>query len=233
MRFRHAERGDERQHFLELRAALLELGVTAAERVELRERIGERRRARLDECEQLVRDRRRQCERIAGQRLAHVIRATLVELVDLTQHERLPPGILDAEHVQVAAHQLAVVDLDRERPDAEIAEHAVDDGRKLGVVAHRELILADDVDVALVELAESSALRALAAIDALDLVTAEREREIVLVLGDVARERHREIEPERQIGLLALLHANLWTGRNRPDARSRRLPWSGGCSKTP
>ena len=60
----------------------------------------------------------------------------------------------------------------------------------LGVVADRQLILADDVDVALVELAEAAALRALAAIDALDLVAAEREVQLVLVLGDVAREGH-------------------------------------------
>ncbi len=120
--------------------------------------------------------------------------------------ERLLLAVADAERFEIAAHQLAVVDLDRERPDAEIAEYAVDDGRQLGVVADRELILADDVDVALVELAEAAALRALAAIDALDLVAAEREGQIVLVLGDVARERHREIETQRELGLLALLH---------------------------
>src|SRR6185437_14381057 len=96
----------------------------------------------------------------------------------------------DAQALEIAAHQLAVVELDGERADRQLAEYAVDHRRNLGVVANRQGILADHVDVALVELAETPALGALAAIHLLHLVTAEREAEVALVLGDVTRQRH-------------------------------------------
>jgi hypothetical protein len=63
------------------------------------------------------------------------------------------------------------------------------------------------VDVALVELAEAPALRTFAAVHALHLVAAERKGEIVLVLGDVTRQRHGEIEAECQLRHGALRQA--------------------------
>ena len=105
---------------------------------------------------------------------------------------------VDAEAFEPATQQLAVVELDGELADRQRLEHRRDHRRDLGVVARRQRILADHVDVALVELAEAAALRALAAIHALHLVAAEREREFVFVLGDVARQRHGEVEAQRQ-----------------------------------
>src|SRR3546814_6425040 len=67
-------------------------------------------------------------------------------------------------------------------------------------MARRQRVLADHVDVALVELAETPALGALAAVHALHLVAAERERQLVLVLGHVARQRHRQVEAQRELG---------------------------------
>ena len=81
----------------------------------------------------------------------------------------------------------------------------MDHRRHLGVVAHAERVLADHVDVALVELAEAAALGALAAVHALDLVAAEREGQVVFVFGHVARQGHREVEAQGQLGLAALL----------------------------
>ncbi len=132
-------------------------------------------------------------------------RAALVELVHFAQHQHLALAVGDAQAFEEAAQQLAVVELHRERADAQLREHGMDHGRHFGVVAHRQGILADHVDVALVELAEAAALGALAAIDALHLVAAERKRQLMFVFGHVARQRHREVEAQRQFGLAALL----------------------------
>src|SRR3546814_10046820 len=69
----------------------------------------------------------------------------------------------------------------------------------LGVEAHAQRVLADHVDVALVELAETAALGALAAVHPLHLVAPEREGGVVFVFGDVARQRHGEVETQRQL----------------------------------
>ncbi len=87
----------------------------------------------------------------------------------------------------------------------QLLEDGMDHRRHLGVMTDREPILAHDVDVALVKLAEASALGSLAAVHALDLIAAEREMELVLVLGHVTRERHREIETQSELGRMTLL----------------------------
>jgi hypothetical protein len=76
----------------------------------------------------------------------------------------------------------------------------------LGVKPDRQGILADHVDVALVKLAKAPALRALTAIDALDLVAPERKIEFMLMFRHIAGERHGEVEAQGQFGLAALLH---------------------------
>ena len=113
---------------------------------------------------------------------------------------RLLLAVGDAEAFEVAAQQLAVVELDGEGADRQLARTCR--GSPPGSRRRkrtRQRVLADHVDVALVELAEAAALRALAAVHALDLVAAEREGELVLVLGDVARQRHGEVEAQRQL----------------------------------
>ena len=61
------------------------------------------------------------------------------------------------------------------------------------------------VDVALVELAEPSAGRPIGTPDRLDLVALEEPRQLALVLRDDARERHREVVAQREVGLAARL----------------------------
>ena len=200
MRLRHAEGVDQAQHFLQFAATLLHRFRAGTERIEFVERVLQRGRAHLHEGEDPGGHFGAQTERFAGQRVAHVVGAALVQLVHLAQHQHLLLAIDDAEALEVAAHQLAVVELDGKRADRQFAEHAVDHRRDLGVVAHRQRVLADHVDIALVELAETPALRALAAVHLLHLVAAEREAEVALMLGDVARERHGEVEAQRQLG---------------------------------
>jgi hypothetical protein len=116
-----------------------------------------------------------------------------------------------------------MVELDGEFADRQRLEHRRDHRGDLGIVARRQRILADHVDVALVELAEAAALRAFAAIHALHLVAAEREREFVFVFGDVARQRHRQVEAQcqfRQDGSWPAIRADF--GR-RLLQRPRRL----------
>jgi hypothetical protein len=104
--------------------------------------------------------------------------------------------------VQQRLQHLAVVDADAELADRHLAEDAVDDARDLGLGEDGEPLAVDDVDVALVELAEAALprLRRLAAPHALDLVAAEREGKLALVHGDIARERHGEVEAQRALG---------------------------------
>ena len=75
----------------------------------------------------------------------------------------------------------------------------MDDRRDFGVVAWRQRILADHVDIALVELTEATALGAFATVHALHLVATERERQFMLVFGHVARQRHGQVEAQRQL----------------------------------
>jgi hypothetical protein len=163
------------------------------------ERVLQRGGANLHEGENLLRHLGAEVERLAGQRIAHVIGAALVQLVHLAQHQHLLLAVDYPQAFEIAAHQLAVVELDGERADVQFAKHAVDHRRNFSVVAHRQRVLADHVDVALVELAEAAALRALAPINSLHLVTAKRKAQLALVLGHVARQRHGEIETQRQL----------------------------------
>ena len=210
MRFRHTERLDQAEHLLQLRPALFERRAACAKRVEFRQGIDERGRAERDEIDEFVHDVRGKTKGVTGQRCTHRIRAAFVELVHLAQHGSLTLSVGESQPFEPAAHQFAIVDLDRERAKVEVAEHVVDDRRQFGVVAYRQTVLADHVDVALVELAKPSTLRAFAPIHTLDLVTAEWKREIAFVLSHVARERHGQVEAQREFGLLALLHR---TGR--------------------
>nr|WP_238695100.1 hypothetical protein [Ornithinimicrobium flavum] len=154
----------------------------------------------LDEGEDPLDDLLGEVEAGAGEGLGEVGRSPLVQLVHLAQDGGLGVRVGDAQVIVETPEQLAVVDLDGEGADGQVGEDAVDDRRRLGVVPHGELVLADDVHVALVELAEPAPLRALAAVDALHLVAAEGEGELVLVLGHVARQGDGEVEPEGELG---------------------------------
>ena len=59
------------------------------------------------------------------------------------------------------------------------------------------------VDVALVELAEASLRRAIGAPHRLDLISLEKLRQVVLILRDDARERHREVVSQREVRFAA------------------------------
>ena len=81
----------------------------------------------------------------------------------------------------------------------------MNDRRDFGIVAHRQRIFADHVDVALIKLAETPFLRALAAVDPLDLVTTEGKRQLVLMLGHITGQRHGQIEAQGELRGAALL----------------------------
>ena len=205
---RHAQGPHQAEHLPQLGDALGQRGAAGGaglDRVEAGQRVLVVGGADLDEPQDALDHLRRQAEAVAGQGGAQVVLAPLVELVHLAQHGRLLLAVDDPQVLVEAAQQLAVVDLDGERADGQVGEDRVDDRRALGVVAHRQLVLADDVDVALVELAEPPALRPLAPVDPLHLVAPEREGQLVLVLGDVARQRHGQVEAQRQLGVCRLL----------------------------
>ena len=129
----------------------------------------------------------------------HGVRTDLLELVDLPQH---CGGVLEADAAVEALSQLAVVDAQHERGDGQCGQGVDHHEGELDVVAEREGAVPDDVHVRLGELARAALLGALAAPDLLDLVAAEREGEVSVVLHHVAGERHGEVEVQRERTLL-------------------------------
>src|SRR5262249_17235469 len=141
----------------------------------------------------------------------------LAGLVERAQY-RVRRFFADIEVAQNAFQHLPVVNADAELADRHFLERRVDDARDLRLEEVRERLAADDVDVALIELAEAAALhlRVLAAPHALDLVAPEREGELALAHRDVARERHGQVEAQRAPGrgLVVLLRGE---ARERVD----------------
>ena len=144
--------------------------------------------------------------RLAGQHLhlvdkelAHLFRADLIELVD--DAHNVARALAHAVHGIEAVEELAVIDLDLELCDAEGREGAVDDGGYLGLVDYVELAVADDVDIGLIELAETAALGALAAVDLAYLIAAEREGQLGIMRRDVFRQRHGQVKAQRKVAV--------------------------------
>ena len=197
-RVRHAELAYRIRHFAELVQPLRVRLVAVGEIGEQRERLGALAARRNDAVE------------LGGGLRRHALAAELAEdrllgllggLVERAQHVACP-GLRHLEVLQDALQQLAVVDADAELADRHFPEDCVDDARDLGLEEIRQRVATDDVDVALIELAEAPALHlgVLAAPHALDLVAAEGKGELALAHRDVAGERHREVEAQRPLG---------------------------------
>jgi hypothetical protein len=107
-------------------------------------------------------------------------------------------AIADPQALEEAAQELAMVEMDGEVAEGQVLEDRRDHRRDLRVEARRQRVLADHVDIALVELAVPPALRPLAAVHPLHLVAAEGKGELVFMFGDIARQRDREVEAQRQ-----------------------------------
>ena len=197
-RFRHAQRAQLLQDAAQFIATFHEQRGTGTQRVEFGQRIVMTIRAHPRKCHQLVDCIGLQFETLARERGAYSLFTALVQLVQFAQHRELLVT-LDAHAFEIAAQQLAMVELDGEIADRQPFKHRRDDRRDLRIEARRQAVLADHIDVALVELAETAALGALATVDALHLVAPEREREVVLVLGHVSRQRHGQVEAQGQL----------------------------------
>ena len=89
-----------------------------------------------------------------------------------------------------AVENLAVVHLQR-HADIQRLEHPLDDLHQLHLAQQRPG--ADHIDIALVEFAIASLLRTVGPPYGLNLVTLERESDLVLVLHDVAGERDGQV----------------------------------------
>src|SRR5258708_30756747 len=108
--------------------------------------------------------------------------------------------------LQHALQYFPVIDADAEIADRHLAEHGVDDARDLGFGEVAQRLAVDDVDVALVELAEAPPLDllVLTAPYALDLVASEGKRQLALAHCDIARERYRHVAAQRAPGLVVV-----------------------------
>ncbi len=136
-----------------------------------------------------------------------MVGAALVQLVYLAQNQSLLLATLYAEVLEQPAHQHAVINPYLDRAHLKFLKDLVNDCYQFGIEAWRHRILADHIDIALVTLTEASTLGAFAAINALHLIATEREVELVFVLGDIARQRYREVETQGQFGIAAFEQA--------------------------
>ena len=96
-----------------------------------------------------------------------------------------------------------MIEPDRELPEAEAAQRVGDRAENVRLDHGRRR--PDRIDIALKELAEPSARRPVRAPHRLNLIPFEDLRDLVLILRDDARERHREVVPEREIGFAGVL----------------------------
>ncbi len=150
------------------------------------------------------------------------VESFLLHLVDQGQGvmpRPFPTSFIRIEKRNSKVGEQSVVDLpvvhpDDEFTDTQLRKDAVDDRGHLRVVQQTEILVADHVDIALVELAEPAFLGPFATPDFLDLEAAEREVELPVILRDVPCERNREIEVEREV----FLHVLVLLVRDQVDA---------------
>ena len=120
----------------------------------------------------------------------HTVGADLVELVDRDQHARAF-GIREAEAREHRVQRTAVVDAHGRSREPQSVEGVERRGDQLGLGAGSRV--ADDVDVALHELAVATLLRPLGTPHRRDLNGPEDRRKLGAVRGVEPRERHGEV----------------------------------------
>ena len=130
--------------------------------------------------------------------------ADLVQLVDRPVDAARPIGI-DAGEQRQGGEELAVVDLDRRLGKPDRRQRLGHDGDRFGV---GELArAADDVGVALPELAEAAPLRLLGPPDRGDVVALERQDDLVLVHRHHARQGHGQVVAHPDLAAAGVLEA--------------------------
>ena len=127
--------------------------------------------------------------------LLHLLQADLVQFVDGDGDVHHPLG--EAADLREAGEDLAVVDL-QEHTHVQLGEHPVHDLDEFQFIDLGRG--ADDIHVALVELAVAALLGTVGPPDRLDLETLEREGYLVLVLDHEPGEGNREVVPQALLG---------------------------------
>ena len=110
------------------------------------------------------------------------------DFVELVQRHAEVGDLIDvAENLGDAAEDLAVVDFHHDI-DAEGAEHLIGDFHQFGLI--EQGVAADDIDIALVELAITAFLRTVGAPHRLNLIAFKRQLQLVSVHDDKSCEWH-------------------------------------------
>ena len=136
---------------------------------------------------------------VVHQEGAHLLRADLVQLVHRCAYVA---GLLgETLHGVKAVEDAAVVDADLESLQSQLGKGLVDNGGDLRLVGDIQLAIADHVDIGLIELPEAATLGTLAAVDLADLIAAEGEAQLIVVQRHVLGQRHRQVEPQGQVGV--------------------------------
>ena len=104
-------------------------------------------------------------------------------------------------HGVEAVEDAAVVDTDLESLQSQFGKGLVDNGGDLRLVGDIQLAVADHIDIGLIELPEAASLGTLAAVDLADLIAAEGEAQLIIVQRHVLGQRHRQVEPQGQVGV--------------------------------
>ena len=145
---------------------------------------------------------------IVRQNAAHFLRADFLQLVDCA-HD-VGGFLRQFQHGIEAVQNFAVVHADVELLQTQRGKCAIDNRGNFRFIDNRKRAVADDVDVRLIELAETPALCPFAAVDFANLVAAEREGKFVAVQGDILGKGDGQIKAQGQIGVSLLETVNLF-----------------------
>ena len=130
-----------------------------------------------------------------GQLGPHAVGPDLVDLVQGPQGGHRPVG--QPQGVEQAVQHPTVVDAQLDVADLQRRQGGVEHGQDLGV--GRRVLGADQIGIALHELPVPAPLGTLAPPDRTDLVAAERELQLAVVLGHEPGQRHGEVEAHAHV----------------------------------
>ncbi len=140
--------------------------------------------------------RRRGLDAARRQFRRHTVAPDLVEFVHRDQR-LVVQARRNTEAVQHPAQQTAMIEPDHEVGEPEPLQHVADRGADLDLDNRRAR--PDGVDVALIELTKPAARRPIRPPHRLNLVALEEPRQLAAMLGDDARQRHRQVVAQRQV----------------------------------
>ena len=134
---------------------------------------------------------------LVGQERTHLIGADLLQLIHGAHN--IAGLLAEIVHSVKSVQNLAVVDADLETAQTQGSKGLINDGGDFRLVGHVQLAVADDIDIRLIKLTETTALCPLTAVHLADLIPTEGECQLTVVESHILGQRHGQIKPQTQI----------------------------------